>query len=45
MKIPQNSNKFICIVEQFTRWQTNGDRYRTALKNYIDANHVKIDLL
>lgn len=30
------------MVEQFTRWQTEVNSYRTALENYHDMNNVKI---
>lgn len=43
MRIPQNSNKFAHMVEQFTRWQREVDIYKTALENYRDANNVKIN--
>lgn len=43
MRILQNSDVFLYIVQLFTRGETKVDSFKIAVADYCNANHVKID--
>lgn len=44
MRILQNFDGFVRMVEQFTYYQTKVNNYRTALQVYCQAKNIEIDL-